>query len=243
MGVRTELPEVVLVPGMGAPLTLLPWMRRIGRWTRATVLDLPGWHHGRGAGSSSTVTAVGAATAGWLEVTDTRDVVLAGHSSGSQSALHSALLVPDRLVGLVLSAPTLDPRARHLAVLLLRLLQTVTQERPAEVPTALPWYRSGGLPWLRLAGSVVRDRPERLLAGLPLPVLLLSGGRDRFAPPAWTEHLARLGTARRVVLPGPHNVCFTNPEAADAALHQSVLAWTALASERSAVADETAPQP
>jgi len=76
---------------MGAPLALEPWARQMGRWTRVTVLDLPGWGSGRGCACSSTVTVVGAAAARWLEVTNTRGVVLAGHSSGSQSALHAAL--------------------------------------------------------------------------------------------------------------------------------------------------------
>jgi len=227
-GQRTALPEVVLIPGMGAPLALYPWARRIGRWSRATVLDLPGWQHGHGRGSPSTVAAVGAAAARWLEVTDAHDVVLVGHSSGSQSALHVARLVPERLVGLVLSAPTLDPRVRRLPVLLVRLLEAVVQERPTELPTALPWAR-GVVPWFRLAHSVARDRPEHLVPVVRPPILLLSGENDRFAPPVWAKHLASLVPSSHVVIPGPHNACFTSPDAADTALHQVVLRWISAA--------------
>jgi pimeloyl-ACP methyl ester carboxylesterase len=224
-GRRGDLAEVVLIPGLGAPGYLYPWMREIGRWTRATVLDLPGWRLGRGR-CSSTVAAVGATAARWLEVTDRHDVVLGGHSSGSQSAVRTALAVPDRLAGLVLAGPTLDPRARDPAVLLARFLGTVTREKLPELPAVLPWYASsGGLPWLRLVASVIADRPEDLVGAVSTPVLVLAGDRDRFAPPAWAERLATLASAPCFLLPGPHNACFTSPAAADAALHQAVLGW------------------
>lgn len=227
VGRPTDLPEVVLVPGLGAPAYLFPWARELGRWTRVTVLDLPGWRRGRGRSSASTVAAVGAAAAGWLEVTDRRRVVLGGHSSGAQSALRTALAVPDRLAGLVLAGPTLDPRARHPAALLLRLVVTLAREKLPEVPAVLPWYvRSGGAGWVRLVRSVVRDRPEDLVAGLRGPLLVLTGDRDRFAPPAWAEHLATLASAPCVRLPGPHNACFTSPELAAAAVQRAVLGWT-----------------
>ena len=225
-GQRKDLPEIVLIPGLGAPGYLYPWMHQLGRWTRATVLDLPGWRRGRGRSSSSTVPAVGAAVARWLQVADYHDVVLAGHSSGAQSALHTAMAVPDRLTGVVLAGPTLDPRARNPAVLAVRFLQTVAREKLPELPTVLPRYlASGGLPWLRLVGSVIADRPEDLLATVQPPVLVLTGDRDRFAPPAWAQHLATLSSATCVLLPGPHNSCFTSPETADAAVHQAVLNW------------------
>jgi pimeloyl-ACP methyl ester carboxylesterase len=226
IGQLRDLPEVVLIPGLGAPGYLYPWMRQLGRWTRATVLDLPGWRRGRGRSSPSTVAAVGAAAARWLEVSGRREVVLAGHSSGAQSALRTALAVPDRLLGVVLAGPTLDPAARHPAVLLVRFLDTILREKLPELPAVLPWYlSSGGLPWLRLVGSVLTDRPEDLLPAIRPPVLVLTGDRDRFAPPSWAERLATMSSAPCFLLPGPHNACFTSPEAADAAVHQAVLGW------------------
>ena len=229
-GQPKSLPEVVLVPGLGAPAYLYPWMRQVGRWTAATVLDLPGWRGGRGRSCASTVAAVGLTAARWLEVTDRRNLVLAGHSSGAQSALRTALAVPDRLTGVVLAGPTLDPRARRPSVLLLRFLDTVARERLPELAAVLPWYlSSGGVPWLRLVGSAVRDRPEDLLAAVRPPVLVLTGDRDRFAPPVWAQYLATLKSARCCVLPGPHNACFTNPEPMDAALHREVRYWAGTA--------------
>ena len=225
-GERKDLPEIVLIPGLGAPGYLYPWMRQLSRWTRATALDLPGWRRGRGRSSSSTVTSVGAAAARWLEVSDRQDLVLVGHSSGAQSAIRTALAVPHRLTGLVLAGPTLDPRARNPAVLAVRFLQTIAREKLPELPTVLPWYlASGGLPWLRLVSSVIADHPEHLLAAVQPRVLVLTGDHDRFAPTCWARDLAALKSAPCVLLPGPHNACFTSPAAADLAVHQAVLSW------------------
>lgn len=221
------LPEVVLLPGLGAPSYLYPWMQETARWTRATVLDLPGWRRGRGRASASTVSDVGRAAAAWLVATDRRDVVLVGHSSGAQSALRTAPLVADRLVGLVLAGPTLDPRARPLPALLARFVGTVAHEQLSELPAVLPWYvRSGGLPWLRLVRSVMQDRPEDLVGRLGLPVQVMSGERDRFAPPGWSAHLATLAGGRYDLLPGAHNACHTDPGAADRVLRAAVDRWT-----------------
>jgi pimeloyl-ACP methyl ester carboxylesterase len=224
-GTLSEAPEIVLLPGLGAPGYLAPLVRRLAGWTRATVLDLPGWNVLPARSSPSTVQGVGARAARWLEVSDSRNVVLLGHSSGAQSALHTVGLVRDRLCGLVLAGPTLDPRARNLATLLLRLLRTLSGERLAEVAAVLPAYwRSGGFLWWRLVHSSVTDRPEDSPGPL-LPTLVVTGERDRLASPAWARQLAEALPARCLILPGAHNTCFTFPETTDAVIHEAVLGW------------------
>jgi pimeloyl-ACP methyl ester carboxylesterase len=149
-----------------------------------------------------------------------RDVVLAGHSSGSQSALRAARLVPGRLAGLVLANPTLDPRARHPVGLAVRLVDTVIHERLSELPDVLPWWLgSRGGSWLRLARSAITG-PARAPGRRPAPANpVLTGAQDRFAPPEWAQVLARLVGADYATVPGAHNACFTSPAAADEVLH------------------------
>ena len=218
-------PEVILLPGLGAPGYLAPLVRELASWTRASLLDLPGWNVLPPRASASTVRGVAAVAARWLEISDRRDVVLVGHSSGAQSALHAIPLIPDRVFGLVLAGPTLDPRARNPAKLMLRLVRTVAREKLAELPAVMPAYlRSGGLSWLRLVSSSVTDRPEDVQTPVP-PTLVVTGERDRFAPPAWAGQLARLMSCRCVILPGAHNTCFTFPHTAAAVLHEAVINW------------------
>jgi pimeloyl-ACP methyl ester carboxylesterase len=224
-GAVTGLPEVVLVPGLGAPGYLAPWVNRIGRWTRATVLDLPGWRWGRARTCPATLAGVSEATARWLVEQDRRDVVLIGHSTGAQAALRTALLVPDRLAGLVLAGPTFDPAARTVGRLLGRAASTLIHERPAELPAVLPSYLHGGPGVLRFLFHALPDRLEERAGQLRVPVLVMTGQRDGFAPPKWAHRLAELAGGRCTVLPGAHNACFPYPELADAALREAVLDW------------------
>jgi pimeloyl-ACP methyl ester carboxylesterase len=231
-GAVTDLPEVVLIPGLGAPGYLAPWVGRLATWTRATVLDLPGWRWGRAAACHPTVAGVGAATARWLVEQDRRDIVLLGHSTGAQAAVRTALRVPDRLVGVVLAGPTFDPAARSIAALLRRAVSTLAHERPAELPAVLPSYlHSGGYGVLRMLLDALRDHPEDGVGRLRVPVLTMTGERDGFAPPAWAQHLAGLAGGRCAVLPGAHNACFPYPVQADAALRAAVWTWSRPATE------------
>lgn len=224
-GAVTVLPEVVLIAGLGAPGYLAPWVDRIGRWTRATVLDLPGWRWGRARTCEPTLAGVSEATARWLTEQDRRGVVLVGHSTGAQAALRTALLVPDRVAGLVLAGPTFDPAARTVGRLLRRAAGTLIHERPAELPAVLPSYLHGGPGVLRFLMDALPDRPEERIGQLRVPLLVMTGERDGFAPPSWANRLAGLGGGRCTVLPGAHNACFPYPELADAALREAVLEW------------------
>jgi len=216
-----------MVPGLGAPGYLLPWARQLSSWTRVTVLDLPGWRWGRTTACPPTVAGVGAAAARWLGEHDRREVVLLGHSTGAQAVIRTALLVPDRLAGVVLAGPTFDPAARTPMALLRRAASTLAHERPAELPAVLPSYlRSGGYGVLRMLLDGMRDRPEDRIGQLRTPVLTLTGERDGFAPPAWARHLAGLTAGRCEVLPGAHNACFPFPVLASTAVHTAALAWT-----------------
>ncbi|MEO6503019.1 MAG: alpha/beta hydrolase [Jatrophihabitantaceae bacterium] len=226
-GRLTDQPEVVLLPGLGAPGYLTPWVGQIAGWTRATVLDLPGWRWGRARTCPPTVAEIGAAVAQWLTEQDRRDVVLIGHSTGAQAVMRTASLVGDRLTGLVLAGPTFDPAARTVPRLLRRAVPTLARERPAELPAVLPSYlHSGGLKLFRFLLDALRDRPEDVIGQLPVPVLVMTGEFDGFAPPAWAHRLATLAAGRCAILPGAHNACFPHPVQADAALREAVLAWT-----------------
>lgn len=225
-GAPTGLPEVVLVPGLGAPGYLVPWVRQIAGWTRATVLDLPGWRWGRATACPATVADIGTAAAQWLTEQDRRDVVLLGHSTGAQAAVRAASLVGGRLAGLVLAGPTFDPAARTVPRLLRRVAPTLAHERLAELPAVLPSYlHSGGINLLRFLLDALRDRPEDRVGRLRVPVLVMTGEHDGFAPPAWAHQLATVAAGECAVLPGAHNYCFRYPALADAALREAVLAW------------------
>jgi pimeloyl-ACP methyl ester carboxylesterase len=154
-------PEVILLAGLGAPGYLAPWARESSQWTRATIVDLPGWRAGHAHACPPTLVAMAMTLAHWLEVTERRDVVLLGHSTGAQAVLKTAQLIPELIRGLVLAGPTLDPDARTMPALLRRAIRTLPHEVPAELPAVIPSYiASGGRPLLRLIRSAMAEPPR-----------------------------------------------------------------------------------
>ncbi len=212
-----------MLPGLGAPGYLAPWALLTAGWTGVALLDLPGWRRGRPRSCAPTLEGVAGATARWLEVTDRRGVVLVGHSTGAQAVLRAALQVPDRVAGLVLAGPTFDPAARSVARILRRAASTLPHEDPRELLAVGPSYLASGLvPLARFIGTALHDRPEEMTARLEMPVLVVTGRRDGFAPPSWAGQLALGASARCVVLPGAHNAPFPHPGSADAAVREFV---------------------
>ena len=206
-----ELPELVFVPGLGAPGYLVPWLRAVAGWTRATVLELPGWRGGRARSCPPTVVGIGAALSGWLQV------VLVGHSTGAQAVLHAAVRYRPAVTGIVLAGPTFTPAARNLPGLLRALAATLPRERPGELAAVLPDYlRSGGLAMVRLLRSGMAHEPERRIGELDRPLLVVTGTADR---------LADIGGGDWAVLPGAHNFCYSHPAPAAELLRQTVSRW------------------
>jgi pimeloyl-ACP methyl ester carboxylesterase len=223
-----ELPELVFLPGLGAPGYLVPLLRAVAGWTRATVLELPGWRRGRAWSCPPTVAGIGTALGCWLEATGRRNVVLIGHSTGAQAVLQAALRHRSSLVGIVLAGPTFAPAARTVPGLLRALGTTLPRERPGELLTVLPDYlRSGGLPLLRLLRSGMADRMEERVDDLAVPLLVLTGRADRLADPAWARRLAGIGAGDWAALPGAHNFCYSHPAPAAELLRQTVGRWAA----------------
>lgn len=222
-----QLPEVVVLPGLGAPGYLLPWADKIAAWTKVTFVDLPGWSKGRARSCSPNVEQIARAAVGWLDATSRDDVVLLGHSTGANAARRAALLRPDRLSGLVLAGPVFEPAARPVPAMLRRTLATLRNEVATELAAVAPDYlASGGHGLVRLTRSALADMPETEVGGLTMPVLIMTGRLDRLAPPDWAGRLAESAGASCIVLPGAHNSCFTYPSEADAALHHAVDTWS-----------------
>ena len=214
-----DKPEVVFLAGLGAPGYLAPWARETSQWTRASIVDLPGWRAGHAQACPPTLGGIAMALAHWLQATERRDIVLLGHSTGAQAVLKTAKLIPELIRGLVLAGPTFDPDARTMPALLRRAVRTLAHEVPGELPAVFPSYiASGGRPMLELIRSAMADRPEDQVQQLTMPSVVITGRHDGFAPPAWARHLAELASAPYVILPGAHNGCFPHAQAADAAL-------------------------
>jgi pimeloyl-ACP methyl ester carboxylesterase len=77
------VPEVVLVQGMAVADYLMPAVAELGRWTRAHLVELPGFAGSGEPTRKLDVPGYAAAVVEWLDAAELGPVVLAGHSSGT----------------------------------------------------------------------------------------------------------------------------------------------------------------
>ncbi|GGX66476.1 hypothetical protein GCM10010358_21170 [Streptomyces minutiscleroticus] len=207
-------PQVVLLPGLGAVGYLMRTADACAaRGGTLRLLDVPGFGDRAAPPFPATIEALADVTADWLATVPEGPVVLAGHSTGAQIALHAALRVPDRVRALVLLGLTFPPAARDAGALLGAFTRTALHEAPSVLPHVLPYYARGGPRRLaRLVRSAQRDAPERLLPAVSCATVVVGGRHDAIAPPAWIGHAARRAPrGRALVLPGAHSFPFTQP--------------------------------
>lgn len=208
------VPEVALVQGLGVADYLLPGLGALGEWTRAHLIELPGF-----AGSSDpphelSVPEFAAAVGEWLTAQRFAEVVLAGHSSGTQVAAQAAVGRTD-IAGVVLASPTIDPVARGPLRLLVRWRIDGRREPPGLTRSHRPeWKRAGLRRMLRLVTAHLRHQIEEPVAQLTVPLLVLRGSRDALSTRRWGQRLAALAPdGEYLELPGAHTFPWRDPYA------------------------------
>ncbi|MFB4313179.1 alpha/beta fold hydrolase [Actinomadura sp. 21ATH] len=194
------VPEIVLVQGMAVSDYLVPALARLGGWTRAHLVDLPGLAGSGDPPHELDIAQYGRSVAAWLDAAGLGRVVVAGHSSGTQIAAHAAALRPDGTVALVLASPTVDPVARSIPRLLLRWRLDARREPDELGRSHRPeWVRAGPRRLLHIVRAHLADRLEDVVRDVPVPVLVLRGREDRlpravgekaYAVSGWSEAVA-----------------------------------------------------
>ncbi|MEU4806920.1 alpha/beta hydrolase [Actinosynnema sp. NPDC023587] len=197
---QTGRPAVVFVPALGVPEDLMNVASECGKWTRSVLLDV------LGPAGRVDLPTFATAVAEWLKVTADAPVVLAGHSTGAQAALHAAVQMPGAVRALVLMSPTFPPHLRQVPALLRATFRNVAHESLGVWRAVLPGcVRIGAVTLFRLLRSAQHDQPEATIADVRCPVLVVRGEQDPFCPEPWATRLSN--TARRgqcVNVPGAH---------------------------------------
>ncbi|MBV2364557.1 alpha/beta fold hydrolase [Streptomonospora nanhaiensis] len=211
---RPGVPEAVLVQGLGVSQYLLPALAALGAWTRAHLIELPGFGGSGDPPRELGVAEHGRCVAEWIFARHDAPVVLMGHSSGTQVAAHAARGHP-LVAGAVLASPTIDPAARRWGPLVARWLLDGRLEAPGLNATQRPeWVRAGPRRLLHTVSTHLADHLEESVARLEVPVLVLYGRRDRIATERWARSLAATASEGAFArLPGAHAFPWSHPEA------------------------------
>jgi pimeloyl-ACP methyl ester carboxylesterase len=203
---------------------LMPLAAKLADHHPVHVIDLPGFGLSGDPGRVLDIAKHADHLAGWLEAVGLPPVVVLGNSFGCQVAVELTVRHPDRVGGLVLVGPTMDPSARTASRQILRWLQDTAREDPLQLPILLRDVRDAGPH--RVAGTLahaLRDPIEDKLPLIKVPVLVTRGSSEPIVPTAWAQAATRLLPLGELsIVPGPHNA---NYGAAD---HLSELVLTFL---------------
>jgi 2-hydroxy-6-oxonona-2,4-dienedioate hydrolase len=217
-------PPVVLVHGLaisadywyrnGPPLAALG--------LRVMAPDLPGFGWTDGPSRGLTVTEQAEAVLRWADARGIGRAVYVGHSLSCQSVLELAARAPERVAGLVLAAPTGDPRPGRWWRETVGLLLDGLRESPALYPIVAQAYLAAGpVRYARTWASALRHDPWPALRRVRAPGLVVSGADDPIVSPAICADFARGFAAggRCLVVPdAAHAVIFDRPDAFNGAV-------------------------
>jgi pimeloyl-ACP methyl ester carboxylesterase len=210
---RPGVPQVALVQGMAVADYLLPGVAAFGAWTRAHLIELPGFGGSGEPPHELSVPEFGRAVADWLTAQRLGPTVLAGHSSGTQVAAEAAVGHPD-VTGVVLASPTIDPVARGLFRLIVRWRRDSRHEPPGLSESHEPEYRRAGPRRLvHVVRAHLRHDLEDPVRRLTVPVLVLRGDEDRLSTREWARQLiGGVAGGEYVELPGAHTFPWLDPQ-------------------------------
>lgn len=210
-------PVLVLIHGLLiSSRYMIPTMERLGARYRVYAPDLPGFGKSTNPPQVLTVEELSDAIVTWLDAMCLPRAVFLGNSLGAQILIDLAARYPERVMGLVLIGPTVDPQARTIVQQASRLLLDFIYEKPSLLyHLSIDFWRAGIWRTWQTFRYALGDYTEEKLSAIQSPTLVVRGDRDSVAPQRWVEQItARLRNGRLYVIPkGPHCVNYTTPGA------------------------------
>lgn len=219
-------PVYVLLHGIGVSHRYLARLHlELAKNADVYSFDLPGFGKSSRPGRQLQVADYAAFVAGVLAAEGVRNVVVIGHSMGTQFAAELALREPDLVAGVVLMGPVVDSGRKSVtrqAVALTR--DAMFSESLTSNMIVFSDYLRAGPRWYLTELPVMMEYPMRdKVAAVRQPVLVLRGTKDPIAKNAWCASLA--GAAQQgtfAEIPGQGHVFqHTAPEAAA----QTISGW------------------
>jgi pimeloyl-ACP methyl ester carboxylesterase len=217
-------PAFVLVHGIGVSSRYFqPVAAELAKRGEVYLVDLPGYGSAPKPrrGREVSIADHAGVLAEVLRESELVDLVLVGHSMGTQVVSRLAVDSPDVSERIVLIAPTVYPGYRSLGAVVTRLLADIWRE-PLRVKAiaAVDYFVRCGVPYfLRQLPHLLEDRIEERLGDVRARTLVMRGDADVIVPVEWSRSLAELvPNSTFVEVAGPHVVMFTDPVSVAAAI-------------------------
>ncbi len=213
---RTDGPAFVMVHGLGVSSRYFrPVGIRLCRAGSVFLVDLPGYGSAPNPSTPISLEDHADVVARFIREEGLTDVVLVGHSMGSQVIATLAQRHPGLAGHLVLMAPTLEPERRTAPRAIGGLLHDVFREPPQVSWIAFTDYLlRTGLPYLlKQFPLVLDDSLDTRIHDVPGRLLVIRGSGDVLVSRGWAQLLADRAGAPFVEVLGPHVVMYTDPDA------------------------------
>jgi pimeloyl-ACP methyl ester carboxylesterase len=191
---HAERPTLVFVHGLGVSTRYMePTMSRLAGDCPVAALDLPGFGRSETPARVFTLTEHAQTLERWLDARGIGAAILVGNSFGCQVIVELVMRSPQRALGLVLNAPTMDPAHRSALAMIARVITDVPRE-PLRLAglVARDYWRAGPRRLLVTLADALRDRIEEKLPLIEQPTLVVCGARDPVVTVRWASECARL---------------------------------------------------
>lgn len=222
---RQNTPQLVLVHGLAVSSRyFVPLAEELAASFSVLAPDLPGFGRSTKPRRALSVADLARSLEAWLDANGVERPVLVANSLGCRFAVELAARSPERVAGLVLIGPALEPRTRSRARWVARWLATAFLERPPlHLVVALDALRAGPVRVWATFEDALRNPIDGELGRVSAPVLVLRGEHDPIAPQEACERMAAaLPNGRLAVVPGAgHALNWSRPR--DAA--RAIRAW------------------
>ncbi|MFJ6653809.1 alpha/beta fold hydrolase [Microbacterium sp. NPDC091313] len=198
----TERDTYVLVHGIGMSHRYFRRLHRelADRGVTVHSIDLPGFGGLPRPRRDVDIAAMADTLAAALRTIDAARAIVVGQSMGTQWATALAVRHPALTTGVVLIGPVADERHRTLPAQAAALFVDTFRETPGANALVLTDYLRCGIRWyLAQLRHMLAYAPEREIPRVPVPVLVLRGGRDAVAGPGWARRLRDAAASGRLV--------------------------------------------
>ena len=208
---------IVLVHGLGVSSAyLVPTALALASDHPVYAPDLPGFGRSEAPSRALDVTQLARELLAWMDATGLQRPVLLGNSLGCQVIVALTVAAPERVAGLVLVGPTVDPQWRTFVRQVPRWLLEGTREPWSIFPIlAVDYIRCGTRRFFATGRFALAYRLEDELPCVHAPALVVRGERDAFVSPAWAERVTNLLPHGELatIAGAPHAANYTAPDA------------------------------
>lgn len=186
-------PAIILVHGIISGKYMSPVGEYLASKFNVYNIDLPGFGDSTKPKETYTIDQHAAVIAEFINRLHLKKPVLLGNSYGCQVIIRFAANYPGMLSKAVLAGPTVDQYARNIFSQIRAYLQDTRYEPAWQGKVAFYEYLKAGLGRIIVTiQESLRDRPERFLKKISVPVLVVRGGKDPFVSRKWSKKLIRL---------------------------------------------------